>query len=123
MKFSIVTPSILRPLLKRTCDYIDCQTYADFEHIVTMDKIPATQQDFDLLKSIEHPRRVIIPCITPSVDGGNTPRHKAWAITEAEWIIYCDDDNYLSDPQILADIATAIDTIPEDKKWCLFPIN
>ena len=57
MHFSIITPTIGRDTLLRTCETIDRQTCADWEHLVIFD---GPEQEVEVFKKIEHPQRKII---------------------------------------------------------------
>jgi glycosyltransferase involved in cell wall biosynthesis len=117
--YSIITPSLLRQSLLQTCDSVTKQTYGKWEHFVICD---VEQLDQELLKQIEHPQRTIIQCPHPHRDGGNTCRRSAWPLTSGQWCYYLDDDNFLADEQVLADIHAALSPLPEIVQMGLFPI-
>jgi len=114
MKLSIITPTIQRESLIRTCQSVNEQTFTDWQHIVMVD---CPQMDIELLKKLTHPNRIFKLCDAPHKNFGNTCRHNAWEMATGEYILYLDDDNYLMDNKILEDIAPLL-TGP----WCLFPI-
>lgn len=52
LRFTIITPSVLRPTLERTCKSIDEQTHPNYEHIVIVD-IKAIYEKASSLNSAE----------------------------------------------------------------------
>jgi glycosyltransferase involved in cell wall biosynthesis len=118
--FSIITPSLLRQSLIRTCESVSSQTCDSWEHFVICD-VEALDQE--LLKQIEHPQRTIIQCPHPHRDGGNTCRRSAWPLISGEWVFYLDDDNYIADVQVLTDIYAVLSPLPEIVQMGLFPIT
>ena len=116
MKFSIITPTVQRESLLKTCASVDEQS-GDWEHVVMIDS-PTLNES--LLEKIRHPQRIIAQCVISHRNGGNTCRHNAYAYTTGTHLIHLDDDNFLSDAHILADLATALEGVEE--QWCLFPI-
>lgn len=121
-RFAIITPTMQRESLIQTCESVDRQTYQDRIHVVVAD-CSEDNFNFDLATKLGHQRRVIALCGEAHVDGGNTCRREQWDKFAADWWIYLDDDNYLSDENILADIATALDGVSDDIKWAIFPIT
>lgn len=95
VKFSIITPTIQRESLITCYESVDRQTFKDWRHI--------TQYD-----------------IPPTGDFGNHARHVAWERATGDWILYLDDDCVFSHPNVLSDIAAALEGVEE--QWCLFPI-
>lgn len=95
-KYSIITPSICRPLLKRTCESINSQTHKNWEHIVMMDMSvrDLTEEQALLLESIQHKNRKIIFCGKKHNNYGNTCRHNAYEWATGDYIFYLDDDDY-----------------------------
>ncbi len=95
--FSIITPTILRPSLKGTCDSIDGQSYEFYEHIVIVD---GAEQDVSeagrvLLDSVRgNPRRRILFAGRKYKDFGNTPRNIASKEATGLYLLYLDDDDY-----------------------------
>lgn len=119
MKFGIITPTILRPSLEKTCQSVDRQTHTDWVHIVQIDRHNA---DNLVIEYISHPQRFLAVCATEHHNFGNTCRYLAWEHTAGcDYLVMCDDDNHLSDSNILADIATALDKIG-NPDWATFPI-
>lgn len=98
--FGIITPTILRPTLERTCDTINEQTNAMWRHIVMCDRPIRTEEDEQLLASIEHPFRTIAFCDDEHGKDyiGNPCRHNAFDLLpeEVNYVMYLDDDDYVS---------------------------
>lgn len=119
--FSVITPTLQRHSLIETCQSLDVQTFDDWQHIIMVDR---EEIDFDLIRElVPTQRRRIIKCEKAHVDGGNTCRHKAWNTARGSWIIYLDDDNRLSDSNVLRDLAAVLQELPEEQKWAIFPID
>lgn len=120
MKVSIITPTIQRQSLIRCCESVDCQR-GDWQHIVMVD---CEEFNRPIIEKIEeHPNRVIYKCPYPHKNFGNTCRHNAWSLSSGEWIIYLDDDNFLSHRDVLLDISVAIESnVFFSPEWCIFPI-
>lgn len=112
MRYSILTPTILRPSLVRACESINTQTCTDWEHIVIIDGVEG-----EVPKEIEHPQRKIIRCARNHNDYGNTCRYEAWTHLSGDYIYNLDDDNYLADERVLETLKLV--TAP----WAIFPIN
>lgn len=118
MRLSIITPTLVRPTLKRLCESIDAQTNTDWEHIVMVD-VPLVFDKIkrDTVESLtKHPRRKFVRCGQKHDDYGNTCRWNAFAKASGDYIIYLDDDDYLADERVFETLATV--TAP----WAIFPI-
>ena len=74
MRYSLLTPTILRESLVRLCASIDAQTSNDWEHVVVVD----TPLVNDVLSRISHPRRVVLRCDHQHGDWGHHCRHNVW---------------------------------------------
>ena len=118
MKFTIITPTVQRLSLAITCASVNRQTFTDWQHIVMVDS-PEFNGDF--LLPLADPRRLFLQTARPYRNGGNTPRHHAWAEAEGDWVYHLDDDNRLAHPDVLMDLAIALEGIEE--KWAIFPIH
>ena len=110
-RYSIITPTILRPSLVQTCESVDNQVCTDWEHIVAVDGIEESVPE-----EIIHDQRKIIYCTTPHKNWGNTCRHDAWKYATGEYVYYLDDDNILADDRVLEDLKIVKDD------WAIFPI-
>lgn len=119
MRFSIITPTLLRESLVKTCEMIDAQTYKEWQHIIMIDCEDGNE---DLLKRTSHPQREFIKCPAPHANGGNSCRHNAWELARGEYIYYNDDDNTLADKNVLRDISKSLESAG-NPPWALFPIN
>ena len=116
MKITIITPTLQRMSLLQTCKSVDSQSFAGWQHIVMVDR---TKVDLTLVAAIRHPRRSVVQCPKAHHDFGNTCRHNAWERATGEYCLMLDDDNFLTDDHILADIVTSLQQGPD---WALFPI-
>jgi glycosyltransferase involved in cell wall biosynthesis len=116
MRFTIITPTLQRNSLVRTCSSVESQSFIDWQHIVMVDR---AKLNHTLLSLIDHPRRSIIKCPIAHHNYGNTCRHNAWELATGDYCLMLDDDNYLADHRILEDIAANLDDRPH---WALFPI-
>lgn len=118
--FSIVTPTLQRESLLRTCESIDSQTYfGRFEHIIQID---CETIDKELFAKIDQPYRFVYQCPVAHRNGGNTCRGLAWdkSVGTYQWAV--DDDNYIADEHVLEDVANALESAGRPE-WGLFPIN
>src|SRR5208337_5229314 len=116
--FSIITPTIQRPSLLWTCDSVNAQTLTDWQHIVMVDQKIV---DNDLMEKIQHPQRIIVQCDQPHRNYGNTCRHHAWDYASGKYLLYLDDDNYLSSPNILESLFEVLKN--DNPDWAIFPIH
>lgn len=115
--FSIITPTVQRESLLKTCESIESQIYQGWEHIVVVDDL----EILPFVKALEHPKRRILCCKQRFNNFGNTPRHRAWYYTKGTYQIALDDDNFLADNSILSDIAIELETVGYPDYSC-FPI-
>jgi glycosyltransferase involved in cell wall biosynthesis len=111
-RYSIITPSLLRPTLRRTCDSISAQSNPSWQHVIIADG-PA-QECAKLVPPDD--RRKLLFCGTRHNDFGNTCRYNAWEHAEGEFCFYIDDDDYLAD----ADVLTTLEQVTEP--WAIFPV-
>lgn len=119
MRYSIITPTLARPTLRRLCDSIDAQTAANsWEHLIAVDMpLVFDKVRASIIESIpKDPRRRIFRCGKNHNNYGNTCRWKMWEYATGDYILYADDDNYLADPLALE----RLDSITAD--WALFPM-
>jgi glycosyltransferase involved in cell wall biosynthesis len=89
--FSIITPTIGRDTLLRTCETIDRQTCPDWEHLVIFD---GPEQEVEVFKKIEHPQRKIIFSGNNFGDYGHSIRFFSYDFTKYDHMMYIDDDDY-----------------------------
>lgn len=115
MRYTLITPTLLRPSLERLCASIDAQTCRDWEHLIAVDT-ETNAAAHRLLARIKHAQRKISQCPRPHRNYGNTCRHSACLRAQGDYIFYLDDDNYLADPNVLRDLESV--TAP----WAIFPI-
>lgn len=117
--FTVITPTLQRDSLKRTCASIDEQTFSGWEHIVMIDNdlAHANRDTFGLASE----KRIVTECGVRHNNYGNTCRHIAWGIAVGNYAMYLDDDNYLAYNNVLCDIARYLEgaNFPD---WAVFPI-
>ncbi len=113
MRYSIITPTLQRESLIKTCESVNGQTYKDWEHIVMVD---CEEMKQSVLDRIEHENRLVVKCPKAHKNYGNTCRHNAWNYATGEYLIYTDDDNWLADERVLEDLSQVT------ADWALFPI-
>jgi len=89
--FSIITPTIGRSTLLKTCESINDQTCKDWEHLVIFD---GPEQEVEVFKKIEHPQRRIIFSGKNFGDYGHSIRFFAWELALYPYLMYIDDDDY-----------------------------
>jgi len=117
MRYSILTPTLVRKSLKRLCDSIDQQTNQDYEHIVIID-CEITPERQKILSSLSpNSRRRIITCSTPhEKDFGNCARRQGYDVAQGEYILQIDDDDYYADPNVFETLKCVTEV------WAVFPV-
>ena len=115
MRYSLITPTLLRPSLERLCVSIDAQTCRDWEHLIAVDTVISSAAE-RMLARIQHKQRMISQCPRPHRNYGNTCRHAACLRAQGDYIFYLDDDNYLADQNVLRDLESVT------AAWAIFPI-
>jgi SAM-dependent methyltransferase len=115
-KFSIITPTVLRPSLERACRSIERQKYTNWEHIIMVDLPNAAIPTY-----LAHPQRKVIICDQAHKNYGITCRHNAIPKTSGMYVLYLDDDNFYS-PRALMVLAENIflNNFPD---WGVFPMK
>jgi glycosyltransferase involved in cell wall biosynthesis len=124
VRYSIVTPTILRPSLLRLCASIAKQTEKDWEHLIVVDSPyeQLTPEQFDVFKVVAQSDRAVYLKTTFSFcnkrhnNYGHTCRHNAWELVKGEYIFYVDDDDYFAYEGVL----TALNLVT--KPWAIFPV-
>jgi SAM-dependent methyltransferase len=116
IKYTVITPTILRPSLKTACRRLETQTYKNWEHIVMIDTPGAEIPDW-----LYHPQRKVRVCRTPHNNVGNSCRCNAWPLITGDYILYLDDDNYYHS-RSLALLAEAIMRMEPRPEWGVFPM-
>ena len=114
-KFTICTPWLPPRPIRPAIDLINAQTYQDWEHLITIDRLDHAPVETD------DPRRRFIPCEVEHNTWGNTCRHNMWEEATGDWIMYLDDDDRLY-PNALEEVAKAIEKSPESE-WGYFIIK
>jgi O-antigen biosynthesis protein len=112
MRYTIITPTILRSSLLIACESVNNQTCKDWEHIVIVD----CDMSSDIIEKIAHPQRRLLRCNEAHRDWGHTCVHNVWIEAKGDYVYRLDDDNYLADKNVLEDLK--IVTLP----WAIFPI-
>lgn len=112
MRYSILTPTVLRPSLLRACASVDSQTCKDYHHLVIVD----SEISDDLIAKIAHPQRTVVRCEKPHNNWGHSCCHHAWPLATGEYVLRVDDDNFLADDNVLEDLKVV--TGP----WAIFPM-
>ena len=116
MRYSILTPTLVRSTLKRLCDSIDGQSSPDWEHIVIVDCDPSTEQAV-ILESIKHPqRRIMRTSKSHLMDYGNTARREGFDIAQGDYILQIDDDDWYADDKVFETLQRVT------KTWAAFPV-
>ena len=116
---TIITPTIQRESLKECCRSLDRQTFTQWEHIVVLD---VDAVDYDLVESVCHSsERLMIMPGRRFGNYGNTARNRAWKYVRGRYVLYCDDDNYLADHNVLQRIYDHLVQASEPD-WAIFPI-
>jgi len=117
MRYSLITPTLIRDTLPRLCASIDIQTNTDWEHIVVID-CPLTPHKQEILNSIPaNLRRKFIRCTTEHVrDFGNAARRQAFDIAQGDYILDIDDDDYYADDGVFKTLECVT------KTWAVFPV-
>ena len=117
MRYTFITPTLVRDTLKRLCDSIDSQTNTDWEHVVVIDCVLSEHQN-EIIQSIApNPRRQFVTCTTKHVkDYGNAARRQAFDLAQGDYILDIDDDDYYADDKVLDTLmkVTAV--------WAVFPV-
>lgn len=115
---SIITPTLLRPTLQRTCESVDSQS-SSYEHIVIID-IPTpeiTPGQWELIQRVRHPRRRWLVCSRRHRDWGHSCRRNAVQAAFGTYLLYLDDDDYLASSTSLSRLA------PVHMPWAIFPVE
>lgn len=117
MRYSIITPTLVRPTLARLCESIDRQTNGDWEHIIMVDVplivLPAKRAIVDSFP--KDPRRKFYRCGKAHKNYGNTCRWNAWEKAKGDYILYLDDDDFYADERVFETLEQV--TAP----WAIFP--
>jgi len=114
VRYSIVTPTLVRSSLIRACQSIDSQIDKSYEHIVIVDLETLTSDQRRTLAAIEHPQRRILYCGMRHCDYGNTCRRAAIAQAKGDYILMLDDDHY-ADTRVLETLRCVT------QSWALYP--
>lgn len=119
-KFTVITPTILRPTLAETCRSIDSQGYGNWQHIIAVD-VPAGRirpAQRALLDGLRHPNRTILFCEVAHRNVGNTCRHRAFAHVRGDYLLYLDDDD-----MYLGEVFQTLNREIADEVWGIYPVE
>lgn len=119
--FSIITPTILRPSLKKLCESLDTQTFTRWHHLLAVDRILRIDDPPTILDDLSIKQRYIYFCETEHRNFGNSCRHKAWEYTVGRYVLFIDDDNTLCHDEALSDLAGAIENA-DFPDWGIVPM-
>ena len=124
LTFSIVTPTVMRQTLLRTCRSVNEQRDARWQHLVMVDKPENAQTaaEQEMLRGLAHPQREIRFCSPAHADCGNSCRADAWALARGDYLLYLDDDDYLL-PDAIEVLQAGIQAQVARPVWGVFPIE
>lgn len=117
MRYTLLTPTLVRPTLKRLCDSIDSQTCTDYEHIVIIDCVVDKEKQAILDGIALSPNRKFVQCDkVHDKDYGNTARRQGFDIAMGDYILQIDDDDYYADAEVFETLKCVT------KPWAVFPV-
>jgi glycosyltransferase involved in cell wall biosynthesis len=121
--FSVITPTLVRESLVRTCRSLDVQRYGQWQHLVMVDKPESALKTWEKrrLDQISDSRREIRYCPEAHRDFGNTCRSSAWDFVRGDYILYLDDDDYYVG-DALSVLQERIAALPSRPVWGIFPV-
>jgi len=119
--FSIITPTILRPSLKKLCDSLDAQTFKDWHHLIAVDRIVHKNDPPTVLDDLSLNQRYIYNCGVEHRNFGNSCRHNTWVYAAGRYLIYADCDNFFCHDEALSELASAIKSA-EFPDWGIMPM-
>ena len=118
MRYSIITPTLCRPTLKRLCDSIDSQSSSDWEHIIVTDCEMTLEKQAVITSLPKNERRIVRACSVKNhpKDFGNTARREAFDAARGEYICQIDDDDYYSDSEVFKTLECVTEV------WAIYPV-
>lgn len=119
-RFTVITPTILRPSLIASCRSIETQSYSRWQHLVAID-VPlagATPEQLSLIDQIKHRRRQIYYCAVPHRNYGNTCKAEMFRHVRGDYVLYLDDDDVY-----LGEVFQILNREISDEIWGVFPIE
>jgi glycosyltransferase involved in cell wall biosynthesis len=118
MRYSIITPTLVRPTLRRLADSIFSQTDTSWEWLIAVDVplvvFPEKKQLIEELA--KDPRVHVHRCGVQHRNYGNTCRNQAHDRAKGDYLYFIDDDDYLADAEALR----TLQQVTAD--WAIFPI-
>lgn len=127
LRISILTPTILRSTLIRTCESISKQKNCVFEHIVIIDKPELEMSDAEksMIKLLHFDNgtseRKFYNCDRRHNDVGNTCKHNAFKYITGDYVLSLDDDDYYLHDNDLFNISRELIKCKKPD-WAVFPI-
>lgn len=122
MKFTIITPTLLRPTMYRTMASLRTQSFQEFEWLVGIDLPRAWwgRGEEALAAALIRNLKVHITLSDHphENDYGHGMRRLLSARAAGEYVLYLDDDDFLSDANVLATLAERV-----QEKWAVFPVT
>ncbi|CZR72181.1 TPA: glycosyltransferase family 2 protein [Clostridioides difficile] len=97
-KISIIIPchKPKEKLLERTIQSIEKQTYKNHETIICSDH--NSKEEFDIIKKVMHKSNIQIKCVKNKNECGiSNARNEAVKYSSANWLVWLDDDDTLSE--------------------------
>ena len=118
MRYTIITPTLCRESLLKTCESIDQQTDGDWEHLISVDvPLIVNKTARDLVDRIpKDQRRHIHRCGMAHRNFGNACRAAMWEKASGDYCYFLDDDNYLADRDVLSRLRAVTG------EWAIVPI-
>ncbi len=116
--YSIITPTLCRESLLRTCESFDNQIDGSFEHIIAIDvPLIVNKTARELVERIpKDPRRKVFRCGQHHNNFGNACRAAMWEKAQGDYVYFLDDDNILADSDVLSRLRVVTG------EWALVPI-
>lgn len=118
-RYSIITPTIARPSLLKTAESLLIQTNEDWEWLISVDTPLITQpKKKALIDSLPNKdsRIKITRCGVRHGFYGNRCRNLAFDRVQGTYIIYVDDDDYLSDDRVFETLEQVT------ASWAIWPV-
>lgn len=117
MRYSIITPTLVRSTLRRLCISIDAQTNGDWEHLVGIDTWISKDKQKILDSLGADPRRRVFQFTDKhDNDFGNHCRRAMFDKARGEYILYIDDDDFYADVNVFKTLETVTET------WSIHPV-
>ncbi len=121
--FTIITATVVRDTLVRTCRSVDEQNYTNWQHVVMVDRPEGllTEGQRGLLARVSHSQREVRFCSQSHKECGNTCRRNAMDFARGDYVLYMDDDDYYLSGAF-EEIHRGIAAMSPAPVWGVFPI-